>query len=82
MEFVLSVLESAWNDSMQRTALVVLVVVFALAFPGIGKEQGFLARIASIAPNTLTSIGIFIYIFGDLDFPTKFRCRKYKCLDS
>ncbi len=61
MEFSLSVLSAL---PMQTIALVFLALVFLVALLGMGKEQGFLARIASIAPNTLTSIGIFFTFFG------------------
>jgi len=53
-------------DPFQLTAVLLLGFVFFLALAGMKKESGFLAQISSIAPNTLTSIGIFFTFLGIL----------------
>jgi methyl-accepting chemotaxis protein len=53
-------------DPLQLSAVSIIVFVFLVSLAGVGKEHGFLAQISSIAPNTLTSIGIFFTFVGIL----------------
>ena len=53
-------------DPMQLVAASMLAFVFLIALIGMKKETGFLAQISTIAPNTLTSIGIFFTFLGIL----------------
>ena len=53
-------------DPLQLSAVSIIAVVFLVSLAGVGKEYGFLAQISSIAPNTLTSIGIFFTFVGIL----------------
>lgn len=54
------------TDPLQIVAIVVIGLVFVVALLGVGKKQGFLAKFASIAPNILTSLGIFFTFVGIL----------------
>ncbi|MCY4261037.1 MAG: hypothetical protein OXC91_12355 [Rhodobacteraceae bacterium] len=54
------------NDPLQIAALSIIAIFFCAAYFGIGRERGFLAQIAVIAPNVLTSIGIFFTFVGIL----------------
>jgi methyl-accepting chemotaxis protein len=54
------------TDPLQIFAVTSILLFFVIAISGIGKKQGFLAQFASIAPNTLTSIGIFFTFVGIL----------------
>ena len=54
------------SDPLQIAAIGVIGFSFVVALFGVGKKQGFLAQFASIAPNTLTSLGIFFTFVGIL----------------
>ena len=54
------------TDPLQIVAIVVIGLVFVVALLGVGKKQGFLAKFAFIAPNILTSLGIFFTFVGIL----------------
>ena len=54
------------SDPLQIIAIAVIGFIFVVAIFGVGKKQGFLAQFASIAPNTLTSLGIFFTFVGIL----------------
>lgn len=54
------------TDPLQTVAIVVIGLVFVVALLGVGKKQGFLAKFAFIAPNILTSLGIFFTFVGIL----------------
>ena len=58
------VLLAVWSDPLQTSAVVLLAVIFLWSLFGIGKKQGFAAQLAAIAPNTLTSVGIFFTFLG------------------
>ncbi len=53
-------------DPPQIIAVSIILLFFLAALFGVGKKQGFLAQIAAIAPNTLTSLGIFFTFLGIL----------------
>lgn len=53
-------------DPLQLLAVSIIILFFVTALFGVGKEQGFLAQLAAIAPNTLTSFGIFFTFLGIL----------------
>ena len=53
-------------DPLQITAVSIIVIFFLISLIGIGKEVGFFAQVSNIAPNTLTSIGIFFTFVGIL----------------
>jgi methyl-accepting chemotaxis protein len=53
-------------DPFQITAVTVILLFFVFALIGVGRDRGMLAQLAAIAPNTLTSIGIFFTFFGIL----------------
>lgn len=53
-------------DSLQVVAVSVIFLFFLIAIFGVGRDHGFLAQIATIAPNTLTSLGIFFTFLGIL----------------
>lgn len=53
-------------DPLQLIAVSTIVLFFMTALFGVGKENGFLAQLTAIAPNTLTSLGIFFTFFGIL----------------
>lgn len=55
-----------FSDPLQIIAVAVIGLMFVIAIFGVGKKQGFLAQFASIAPNTLTSLGIFFTFVGIL----------------
>ena len=55
---------AVWSDPLQTSAAVSLAVIFLWSLFGIGKKQGFTAQLAAIAPNTLTSVGIFFTFLG------------------
>lgn len=61
-EFFYNVVSDPW----QVTALVIITLFFVLAFFGINAKPGLLSQLAAIAPNTLTSIGIFFTFLGIL----------------
>jgi gas vesicle protein len=54
------------SDPLQIIAIAIITTFFAVSVFGVGKQRGFLAQFASIAPNTLTSIGIFFTFVGIL----------------
>ena len=54
------------HDSLQVIAIAIIAFVFVLSVFGVKENQGFLAHFASIAPSTLTSIGIFFTFVGIL----------------
>jgi len=53
-------------DPLQISAVSIIVIFFLISLIGIGKEVGFFAQVSAIAPNTLTSIGIFFTFVGIL----------------
>ena len=53
-------------DPIQLVAVSLISMVFLLALLGMGRRQGFLAQFAAMAPNTLTSLGIFFTFVGIL----------------
>lgn len=53
-------------DPLQIAAVSIIFLFFFIALFGVGREHGFLAQIAAIAPNTLTSLGIFFTFLGIL----------------
>jgi methyl-accepting chemotaxis protein len=55
-----------FSDPLQIFAVILIFFVFLISSLGIGKKQGILAQLAAIAPNTLTSIGIFFTFLGIL----------------
>ena len=55
-----------FTDPLQLIAIAVIAIIFITSLLGIGKKQGFLAQFAAIAPNTLTSMGIFFTFIGIL----------------
>lgn len=55
-----------WSDPLQLVAVALILFFFVVSSFGIGQKQGVLAQLASIAPNTLTSIGIFFTFVGIL----------------
>ncbi|MDB3932940.1 hypothetical protein N9393_01260 [Luminiphilus sp.] len=54
------------SDPLQIIALAIIAIIFVVSIFGVRERQGFLAQFASIAPNTLTSIGIFFTFVGIL----------------
>lgn len=54
------------SDPLQIIAIAVIGFIFVMAIFGVERKQGFLAQFASIAPNTLTSLGIFFTFVGIL----------------
>ena len=54
------------SDPLQIIAIAVIGFIFVVAIFGVRKKQGFLAQFATIAPNTLTSLGIFFTFVGIL----------------
>jgi hypothetical protein len=55
-----------FTDPLQLLAIAVISIIFITSLLGVGKKQGFLAQFAAIAPNTLTSMGIFFTFIGIL----------------
>jgi methyl-accepting chemotaxis protein len=53
-------------DPIQLVAVSLISMVFLLALLGMGRSYGFLAQFAAMAPNTLTSLGIFFTFVGIL----------------
>ena len=53
-------------DRLQISALLLIVATFLVALTGIKKKQGGFAQFAAIAPNILTSEGIFFTFLGIL----------------
>lgn len=53
-------------DPYQTIAVSIIVLAFLIAALGISKREGFLAQYASIAPNVITSLGIFFTFAGIL----------------
>lgn len=54
------------SDPLQISAISIIGSLFFIAIFGVGKKQGLLAQVASIAPNILTSLGIFFTFVGIL----------------
>ena len=54
------------SDPWQVTAFAIIVSLFVIALTGINAKPGLRSQFASIAPNTLTSIGIFFTFLGIL----------------
>lgn len=54
------------SDPLQIGAISIIGLMFIIAIFGVGKKQGMLAQVASIAPNILTSLGIFFTFVGIL----------------
>ena len=54
------------SDPLQIGAIAIIGLMFIVAIFGVGKKHGMLAQIASIAPNILTSLGIFFTFVGIL----------------
>lgn len=53
-------------DPFQVGAVSFITLMFVIAWFGIGKTEGFLAQFAAMAPNVLTSLGIFFTFVGIL----------------
>ena len=54
------------SDPLQMGAITIIGLMFIVATFGVSKKQGMLAQVASIAPNILTSLGIFFTFVGIL----------------
>ena len=54
------------SDPLQIGAITIIGLMFIVAIFGVSKKQGMLAQVASIAPNILTSLGIFFTFVGIL----------------
>ena len=53
-------------DPFQIGAVSFITLMFVIALFGMGKTEGFLAQFAAMAPNILTSLGIFFTFVGIL----------------
>lgn len=54
------------SDPLQITALTVIAAIFVIAIFGVKRKEGVLGQFSAIAPNTLTSVGIFFTFVGIL----------------
>ena len=65
-DFLPNFFTEVFSDPWQKTALAIIVALFVFALTGITAKPGLRSQFASIAPNTLTSIGIFFTFLGIL----------------